>query len=207
MEALLPTPTLPVPVCTFWNTKSCYLSLIMHSIFSPKLVFYDIYFVLLGQPATLFVLPSPGILSTLHKLLGFALHHDGITFTAFSPVTPGALCDPAGRTPVTVKVWPSPAAVRSPPGYKRHNRSPSPCHAPHRAAHSPARSSALSSAVPGPQRPAAPCPGTKPRVPPGAAAPELWKRGPGSGSGPRRGPQHHGQQRARGRARSPHLCG
>lgn len=210
MEALLPTPTLPVPVCTFWNTKSCCLSLITHSIFSPKLVFYDIYFDLLGQPATLFVLPSPGILSILHKLLGFALHHDGITFTAFSPVAPGALDDPVGRTPVTVKVWPSPAAARSPPGYKRHNRSPSPCHTHSTELHTPRTFLCAQQRGAGATTPSSTLPrhqatggALEERVPPGAAAPAVCKRGPGSGSGPRRGPphrgrraQHHGQQRA-----------
>lgn len=111
MEALLPTPTLPVLVCTFWNIKFCYLSLIMHSIFYPKLVLYAIYFDLVGQPATLFVLPNPGILSILQKLLGFVLRHDGIRSTAFSPVAPGALGDTARHTSVTVKVWPSTAAA------------------------------------------------------------------------------------------------
>lgn len=81
MEALLPTPTLPVLIGTCWNNKSCYLSLTIHGISYPKLVLYVIYFDL----TTLFVPSSPGILFTLCELLGFrTVCHNSRRSTAFS---------------------------------------------------------------------------------------------------------------------------
>jgi len=94
VEALLPTPTLPVLTRTCWNNKSCYLSLTIHGIFYPKLVLYVIYFDLIGQPTTSFVSSSPGILFILCAPLGFV----PCTTTAKDPQlsllpTPGALSD------------------------------------------------------------------------------------------------------------------
>lgn len=60
MEALLPTPTLPVLIRTCWNNNSCYLTI--HGISYPELGLYVICFDFTGLTAILFVPSGPGIL-------------------------------------------------------------------------------------------------------------------------------------------------
>lgn len=111
MEALLPALTLPVLICTCWNSKSCYLSLNIHGISYPKLVLYVIYFDLAGQPTTLFVPLSPGILFILCELLGFVpctIIAEDPQLSLLSPLEPWV-------TSAIMKAWQSTAPTRIPP--------------------------------------------------------------------------------------------